>query len=522
MKFERIPLILAALGVLALCAGSATAGTVHVSAGTYTETDIVIDKAVTIQGTISGDGDGTSDSVVDLANDGDKAFLIQSDNVTIQDMVFTGTEDGSNPAAAVAIEIQDGFAVTNLSTITVTNVFFNATGTDDEFWGIQENEADATGSVVAEKIWWGADGGPAQTGSLFPSSIGSNTTEWIGLLGSVDFDPYYGDQAGNPSKLDTVYVAENGDDANSGADVANAVATIAHALTLVKTDGTGIVNLVDDEDAASVGSGSFADDGIAGFQENGTVTIDFPVTIRGFDGGDENQAILIDAHTDGVTFVVTANGVAFGGNNKTLTIENFGTITSADTPYIELDEGASPSTPITSFNLTDCIFKSVSNAVPLKITDVGDGAVILIQECSFGTTLKTDEFDKNVIVADTDSDAIAIDADGTGTVGGGTSNFWGTISGYGFSTSVAGTVPGIVDRLDTSSSSATVSFDFDPWQFDSGFSQELEQPENVYVDDGLDGGDEGSTGGLPAGANYVGYDAFSKIQDAVNNVIATP
>jgi hypothetical protein len=93
-------------------------------------------------------------------------------------------------------------------------------------------------------------------------------------------------------------------------------------------------------------------------------------------------------------------------------------------------------------------------------------------------------------------------------------NYWGTISWYGYTTS-GGAVVGIKDRF-------SGDVDFEPWTDSTvlaGGSPSYNKPTTTYVDADDDTGtneeDPGNYGGT------FGYDAFSRIQDGINNVFAS-
>lgn len=95
-----------------------------------------------------------------------------------------------------------------------------------------------------------------------------------------------------------------------------------------------------------------------------------------------------------------------------------------------------------------------------------------------------------------------------------TDNYWGTVSWYGYTTS-GGSVEGITDGFQG-------DVDFEPWTDSTvldGGSPSYSKPTMTYADDDDDAGtneeEPGSYGGT------FGYDAFSRIQDAINNLSAS-
>ncbi len=109
----------------------------------------------------------------------------------------------------------------------------------------------------------------------------------------------------------------------------------------------------------------------------------------------------------------------------------------------------------------------------------------------------------------TGNDQYGVSADATCTGGplNAEDNWWGTLSWAGYTTS-GGTVTGIEDMING-------DVDYEPWQ-NATFSQGYSKPSITYADDdddsGTNEGDAGNSGGT------FGYDAFSRVQDAINNV----
>ena len=162
---------------------SATA-TVHVLPGSTIEKNVKVTKAITIQ----GETEGTNQIVVD--SDGDMAFVIASDNVTINGITFEnfGVEEY---AAVVIVEGQ--------------NIFINENAfIDKRTHGISVQSEEVV--VNIDDNWWGCNAGPEDTDNCVGIKHADINT-WLTVAASADPEIITGNEG--PLSTITVEVSNN-------------------------------------------------------------------------------------------------------------------------------------------------------------------------------------------------------------------------------------------------------------------------------------------------------------------------